>query len=84
MGTNKIPLYSCACHKSNKAVRAANKNEPMITAHFKELSIYASSARKTFLSLAVPNLNKCWLGTEKRQGGLINVVSTRSSDVENW
>jgi hypothetical protein len=66
ISTSILPRYSCACHKSNIAVRAAIKNHQELAKDLKRLSKFASKAKKSIYESIALNENKCRLRTESK------------------
>ena len=58
LGTNRLPRFSCACHKTNIAVRKAIKQSPTLARSLAALSKFASDVRKSIQSSHIFRLNK--------------------------
>jgi hypothetical protein len=63
LGTNKLPRYSCACHKNNIAVRMAIKKHSL-TRTLVKLSHFAGITRRTIRLAQIHIKKKCRLRTE--------------------
>lgn len=84
--TNNLARYSCACHKNNKATRAAIKNDKGISSDLKSLSKFSGRAKKSIYQSIALNENNCRLITENKtrwSSSLLMLVSIKKAQSRN-